>query len=78
MNWQSMAGVTSGWTGRDWAARPDDSARVDPYLVWADATAFDDLSRRGTLNPFQCALTKTPQITPFDSALMHLYQNEGL
>lgn len=43
MNWQSMAGVTSGWTGRDWAARPDDSARVDPYLVWADATAFDDL-----------------------------------
>jgi|GEM_PF-292974 len=43
MNWQSMAGVTSGWTGQDWGARPGDSARVDPYLVWADATAFDDL-----------------------------------
>ena len=43
MNWQSLADVGHGWTGRDWTARADDSARVDPYLVWADATAFEDL-----------------------------------
>jgi hypothetical protein len=29
-------------------------------------------------NLLKCALTKTRPITPLDSVLMHLYQNEGL
>jgi hypothetical protein len=33
------------WSGRNyWTASPDVKARVDPYMVWADATNFADLA----------------------------------
>src|SRR5260221_4082684 len=42
------AGVKGDWSGQDWTGRSGDTARIDPYLVWADATAFDDLGGKPT------------------------------
>ena len=38
-----MSGIADSWTRQDWTGRADDAARIDPYLVWADATQFVDL-----------------------------------
>ena len=42
MSGQSLAGGGT-WSGLNWTGRPADSARADPYLAWADSTAFADL-----------------------------------
>ena len=35
--------ISGGWTGQPWTANAWRGARIDPYLVWADATDFADL-----------------------------------
>jgi hypothetical protein len=47
MSWQSLAGG-GAWSGLDWTGRAVDSARADPYLAWADTTAFACLGGQPT------------------------------
>lgn len=40
--------VKGDWSDQVWTGRPEDAARPDSYLVWADATGFDDLGGKPT------------------------------
>ncbi|NPT42402.1 S8 family serine peptidase [Paraburkholderia sp. 1N] len=47
MSWKSWAGG-GAWSGLNWTGRPADSACADPYLAWADTTAFAHLGGERT------------------------------
>jgi hypothetical protein len=47
MSWQSWAGG-GAWSGLNWIGRAVDSTRADPYLAWADTTAFAHLGGQPT------------------------------
>lgn len=47
MSWHSLAGG-GAWSGLDWIGRAANSTRADPYLAWADTTAFAHLGGEPT------------------------------
>ncbi|KPD18876.1 hypothetical protein ADM96_08590 [Burkholderia sp. ST111] len=47
MSWQSLAGG-GAWSGLNWIGRAANSTRADPYLAWADTTAFAHLGGQPT------------------------------
>jgi hypothetical protein len=45
-HWQQGYPHHTSWTGQDWVAAPANTLRIDPYLVWAEATDYVDLGGR--------------------------------
>jgi len=43
MDWHSLTDEPGAWSKLDYTERAAGTPRVDPYLAWADATAFADL-----------------------------------
>ncbi|MGZ5150443.1 MAG: S8 family serine peptidase [Burkholderiales bacterium] len=42
-HWKSGYDVNASWTGQDWLGAMGRTLRIDPYLVWAEATRFLDV-----------------------------------
>src|SRR5687768_1841017 len=86
-HWSSDYDFAQSWTGQDWQSAAARKLRVDPYLVWADATDYRDLGGRPDgwvpviieLGPDKAGGTKQPKTTTVDftAALDQRADNQG-
>src|SRR4029453_16702202 len=76
--WQQGYPHLDSWTRQDWLAAPANTIRVDPYLVWAEATDYVDLGGRPGNDGWVSIIIELSGITAeeFDTEMTNLPANQ--
>src|SRR5262245_20695924 len=78
-HWQQGYPHSASWTGQNWLASPANTIRIDPYLVWAEATDYVDLGGLPANDGWVSIIIELSGITAqdFDTEMANLPANQA-